>query len=189
MTHWFMVLFAVCVTALLGMVYPVTLMVVAMVSFVGMVYVLWQQKQKGFKPQSHSYKELEKIKKKRAKKAQVQHKHIGDQINYIAHHWGYTKEQAKIIEKFIDGKKYGDLYNRLTASLLPQMITLIDKCNEKNQKGCKREVSKRLRELTKLMKTELKNQNAQKSENLEITFEVYDHLLKEGVNNTPKIEN
>ncbi|CAA6815099.1 MAG: Unknown protein [uncultured Sulfurovum sp.] len=174
----FRILLAICITALLGIVYPATLVGVAMVSFVGMVYVLWQQKQKDFKPQSNSYKVLEKIKKKQVKKAHTQHKYIGDQINYIAHEWGYTKEQAKIIEKFIDGRKYGDIYNKLTASLLPQMITLIDKCNDKNQKGCKREVSKRLRELTDLMKVELKKQNSQTIESYETNLEVYDQIMK-----------
>ena len=40
------------------------------------------------------------------------------------------------------------MYNKLTASLFPQLITLIDNCNARGQKGCKREVSRRLRELT-----------------------------------------
>ncbi|MEA1879157.1 MAG: hypothetical protein U9N11_00710 [Campylobacterota bacterium] len=179
MTQYFLLLLAIFVTAVLGMMYPAVLMGVAIVSFVGMVYVLWQKKQKGFNPQSNSYKALEKVKKKRVKKADSQHKLIGDQMTYIAQEWGYTKEQEKTIEKFIDSRGYSEIYNRLTASLLPQMITLIDKCNEKQQKGCKREVSKRLRELTELMKVELKKQHAQKGESLETTLEVYDYLLKE----------
>jgi len=170
----FLVMF---LTAVLGIIYPSTLVGVAIVSFVGMLYMLWRQKQKGFKPKSDTYKELEKIKKKRAKSDNNKHKHINDQIAYIAEVWGYTKEQDKIIKKFIEARAYSEMYNKLTASLFPQMISLIDNCNARGQKGCKREVSKRLRELTTLMKEELQKKNSKKSESFETTLEVYDQLL------------
>lgn len=165
--------------SVLGIFYPAVLPVVAMISFVALAYVVWKQKQKGFKPQSCTYKKLEKIKKQRLKADNHKHKHINDQIAYIDEVWGYTKEQAKTIDKFIEERAYSNMYNKLTASLLPQMITLIDNCNAKGQKGCKREVSRRLRELTNIMKLEFQKKKSQKSENFETTLEVYDQLLKE----------
>ena len=146
-----------------------------------MMYLLWEFKQKGFQPKSETYKEIEKLKKKRLKSEHKKHQHIHDQITYIEQMWGYTQEQKKTIEKFIEDRAYSEMYNRLTASLLPQMITLIDYCNEREKKGCKREVSKRLKELTTLMKAELKKKKMQKSESYETTLEVYDHALKEAL--------
>ena len=175
----FFVLSGVLFTALLGFFYPFILPWLAFTTLLMMVYLWWQQKGKGFQPQSETYKALEKIKKKRHKTENKKHKHINDQIAYIDEVWGYTKEQEKIIEKFINERAYSEMYNSLTASLFPQVITLIDHCNARGQKGCKREVSKRLRELTNLMKEELKKKKSQKSESFETTLEVYDQLLKE----------
>ncbi len=173
----FFMLFGVLTTALLGSSYPFILPWLAFAALLMMVYLWWQQRGKGFHPQSDTYKALEKIKKKRHKEDNKKHKHINDQIAYIDEVWGYTKEQEKIIEKFIKERAYSEMYNKLTASLFPQIITLIDNCNARGQKGCKREVSKRLRELTDLMKEELKKKKSQKSESFEITLEVYDQLL------------
>jgi hypothetical protein len=145
-----------------------------------LLYFIWNGKQGIFAPKSIVYKELEKLKKKRLKIENNKHKLINDQINYISQKWGYTKEQEKIIEKFIEGRAYSEMYNKLTASLFPQMITLIDYCNERGQKGCKREVSKRLKELTLLMKEELKKKKTLKSESYETTLEVYDQIIKGG---------
>ena len=172
-----MILLAVFVTALLGLIYPLVLPIFMMVSLVGVVYLFWKQKQKGFKPQSDTYKELAKLKKKRVKIDDNKHKHINDQVSYIAEVWGYTKEQEKVIKKFIETRAYSPIYNKLTASFFPQMISLIDKCNAREQKGCKREVSKRLRELTLVMKEELKKKKTQNTENFQTTLEVYDQLL------------
>lgn len=173
----FFVLFGVLTTALLGSFYPLILPWVVLGALLVMLYLLWQQKQTGFQPKSATYKELEKIKKKRYKIENNKHKHINDQIAYIDEVWGYTKEQEKIIEKFIEERAYSDMYNKLTASLFPQIITLIDNCNARGQKGCKREVSKRLRELTLLMKEEFNKKKSRSSESFEITLEVYDQLL------------
>ena len=170
-------LFGVSSTALLGSFYPFILPWLAFGALLAMVYLWWQQRGKGFQPQSETYKALEKIKKKRHKEENKKHKHINDQIAYIDEVWGYTKEQEKIIEKFIEVRAYSDMYNKLTASLLPQIITLIDNCNARGKKGCKREVSKRLRGLTDLMKEELKKKKSQNSESFETTLEVYDQLL------------
>jgi hypothetical protein len=167
-------------TALGGLLYPGILPLIMVFSLAALVFVLWEQKQKGFKPQSDTYKELEKIKKKRSKEEENKHKHINDQIAYIAQAWGYTNEQEKIIAKFVQERAYSQMYNKLTASLFPQMITLIDYCNARRQKGCKREVSKRLRELTTLMKEELKRTKVQKSESYETALEVYDQIIKGG---------
>ena len=115
-------------------------------------------KSDGFKPQSKTYKAIEKLKKKRKKKDHTKHIHINDQIAYIEEYWGYTKDQEKTIEKFVEERAYSEIYNKLTASLFPQIITLIDNCNAREQKGCKREVSKRIRDLTDIMKEELKKE-------------------------------
>ena len=173
-----LLLLAVFSTALLGTFFHFISPVIALGSLVGLGYVLWQYKQKGFKPQSNTYKELEKIKKKREKVDNNKHKHINDQVSYIAEVWGYSKEQEKTIAKFIEARAYSQMYNKLTASLFPQIITLIDNCNTRGQKGCKREVSKRLRILTDLMREELKKNKSQIHESFETTLEVYDQLLK-----------
>ncbi len=175
----FFLLFGVLIASLLGSFYSFILPWLAFATLIMIVYLWWRQKEKGFQPQSETYRALEKIKKKRHKIENNKHKHINDQIAYIDEVWGYTKEQEKIIEKFIRERAYSEMYNSLTASLFPQVITLIDYCNARGQKGCKREVSKRLRELINLMKEELKKKKSQKSENFETTLEVYDQLLKE----------
>lgn len=172
-------LFVILVMATLGMWYPVVLPWCMVFALVGILYILWQEKQQNFVPQSDTYKHIEKIKKQRAKKADKRHLHIHDQIAYIAQVWGYTKEQEKITQKFMAERAYGEMYNKLTGSLLPQVISLIDHCNAREQKGCKREVSRRIRELTDLMKREFKKQKSQKHETFETTLEVYDQLLKE----------
>ena len=170
-------LLAVFLTALLGTFYAFIMPVLALVSLAVLAYMIWEYKQKGFKPKSDTYKALEKIKKKREKTDNTKHKHINDQIAYIDEVWGYTKEQERIIKKFIESRAYSEMYNKLTAALFPQMITLIDYCNAQEQKGCKRKVSRRLRELTELMKEELKKKKSQSNESFETTLEVYDQLL------------
>jgi len=173
------VLLAICITSFVGWMFTGVLPLIMFVSLALLIYIGWKQKQKGFKPQSDTYKELYKLKKKRNKIENNKHKHINDQISYIDEVWGYTKEQQKIIEKFINSRAYSMMYNKLTASLFPQIITLIDNCNARNKKGCKREVSKRLRELITLMKDELKKKKFKKVESFETTLEVYDQLLIE----------
>lgn len=172
-----LLLFAVFLTATLGTFYPFTMPFVMVISLMVLGYMGWQYKQKGFKPQSDTYKALAKIKKKREKKEKSKHKHINDQIAYIKEVWGYTQEQEKIINKFVESRAYSEMYNKLTASLFPQIITLIDNCNARQQKGCKREVSRRLRTLTELMRDELKKKKTQSIQSFETTLEVYDHLV------------
>ena len=167
------------ITALIGIFYPFFLTWVVVFSIIGLFYHFWQMQSKGYQPQSKTYKALEKIKEKREKTNHTKHIHINDQIAYIEEYWGYTKEQEKIIEKFVEKRAYSEIYNKLTASLFPQIITLIDNCNARGQKGCKREVSKRIRDLTDIMKEELKKRKSQNSESFETTLEVYDHLIKE----------
>jgi hypothetical protein len=170
---------AVFLTSVLGVYYPRILPYIALITFYLLLLLLIKQKNKDFKPQSKTYKALEKIKKKRIKLENNKHKHINDQIAYISTEWGYTKEQIKVIEKFLKERAYSEMYNKLTASLFPQMITLIDNCNARGQKGCKREVSRRLRELTMFMKDEMKKKKSETTESFETTLEVYDHLLAE----------
>ncbi len=170
-------LFAVLATATLGTFYPFMMPVVMGVSLLLLGYTGWQYRKKGFKPQSDTYKALAKIKKKREKTEKNKHKHINDQIAYIKEVWGYTQEQEKIINKFVQSRAYTHMYNQLTASLFPQVITLIDQCIQKDKKGCSREVSKRLRALTNLMKEELKKKKSQNEQSFETSLEVYDQLL------------
>jgi len=150
------ILVSVLLTALLGIVYPMLLPWVAIIAFLVGVLLFWRGQKQGFSPRGDHYKTLEKIEKKRAKIDKNKHLHIHDQISYIERKWGYTKEQTSVIERFIQQRAYSDSYNRLTASLLPQLIALIDHCNAREKRGCKREVGRRLRELIDLMKTELK---------------------------------
>jgi len=166
------------VISIIGIYYPAVLPYIALISFWLIVFLLIKQKNTTFKPQSKTYKELEKIKKKRIKIENNKHKHINDQIAYIDEVWGYTKAQTNIIEKFLKERAYSKMYNKLTASLFPQLIALIDNCNEREQKGCKREVSRRLRELIILMKEEMKKKKSETIESFETTLEVYDQLLK-----------
>ena len=133
----------------------------------------------GYQPKSRTYRTLEKLKKRRVKTELTKHIHINDQIAYIQEYWGYTKEQEKIIEKFVATRAYSESYNKLTASLFPQIIALIDNCNARGQKGCKREVSRRIRDLTDMMRSELKKKKSESTESFETTLEVYDHLMKE----------
>ena len=169
----------IIITALIGIFYPFLLMWVIIFSIIALLYYFWKIYTKGYQPQSKTYKALEKIKKKREKTNHTKHIHINDQIAYIGEYWGYTKEQEKIIEKFVEKRAYSKIYNKLTASLFPQIITLIDNCNARGQKGCKRDVSKRIRDLTDIMKEALKKKKSQNSESFETTLEVYDRLLKE----------
>jgi len=172
------ILLTILCTAFIGIVFPFILKWIVGVVIIAIIYLWYKYRKYTFVPQSDTYKELEKIKKKRAKVDSNKHKQINDQVAYISKVWGYTKEQEKIIEKFIESRAYSEMYNKLTASLFPQMITLIDYCNERGQKGCKREVAKRLRELTTLMKEELKKKKILKSESYETTLEVYDQIIK-----------
>ena len=179
MFKYFEILISIIMTSIIGIIYPTALTGIVILSLLGISYLAWQYKIKGFKPQGKTYKALEKIKKKREKTNHIKHIHINDQVAYINEYWGYTKEQEKVIEKFVEKRAYSEIYNKLTASLFPQIITLIDNCNARRQKGCKREVSKRIRVLTDIMKTELKKKKSQNFESFETTLEVYDHLIKE----------
>ena len=67
----------------------------------------------------------------------------------------------------------------MTASLLPQLIKMIDVCLEQNKVGCKRDVSRRINELVAIMKDEIKRKKSQKVEDFETMSQVYDHLIDE----------
>lgn len=134
---------------------------------------------KYFRPKSTDYKILEKIKKNREKIEQKKEKYLLDQIHYIESMWGYTDTQSKVIEKAIEDKGYLACYDTLSAALLPQVIVLIDICNEKGKKGCQREVSKRIKEFVTLLKEQTQQKRNKENEVFEITLDVYDQLLKE----------
>jgi len=173
------ILLSIIVTALVGLFFPSALLWIAVFSALALLYLLWDMRKEGYQPKGKTYKALEKIKKKREKTEQNKHIHINDQIAYIEEYWGYTKEQKRVIERFVEKRAYSESYNKLTASLIPQIIALIDNCNARGQKGCKREVSKRIRDLSDIMKAELKKKRSKTTESFETTLEVYDHLVKE----------
>lgn len=166
--------------AIAGVFYPSRMAGVALISFVAAAILWWKKiRTNRFTPKSKPFKEMQKIEKKREKIAADKHHHINDQIDYIEMRWGYTQEQKRIMERFLQQRAYTQMYNRLSASLLPQLITLVDHCNEREQKGCRKEVSKRIRELTMIMKDELLRKKSQSQESFETTLAVYDHLLRE----------
>jgi hypothetical protein len=172
---------ALFLTSIVGLVEQRALVWILFLSLLGMLYMAWEKKKnkKEFKPKSADFKELEKAKKSRMKVEDKKHSYIDDQIAYIGEQWGYTKAQEKIVTDFLEKRAYGTIYNKLSASLLPQMILLIENCNAENKKGCKRDVSARLRELTTIMKEELKKKKIGTKENFETTMEVYDYLMNE----------
>ena len=152
MFKYFTVLIAIVITSGIGIIYPSILSIILIISLLGLLYLIVKYKITSYQPKSKTYKALEKLKKRREKTEQSKHIHINDQIAYIQEYWGYTKEQERTIERFVEKRAYSEMYNKLTASLFPQIITLIDNCNARDQKGCKREVSKRIRDLTDIMK-------------------------------------
>jgi len=172
---------ALFLTSIVGLIAQNALIWILFLSLLGMLYMAWEKKSnnKKFIPKSADFKELEKLKKSRIKVENKKHSYLDDQIAYIRKEWGYTKAQEKIVTDFLEKRAYGTIYNKLSASLLPQMILLIENCNSKEKKGCKREVSSRLRELTNLMKEELKKKKTGTQENFETTMEVYDYLMQE----------
>jgi len=172
-------LISVIIISLAGIFYPAVLPWTATLATVLLTILLWQGRTKGYSPKSKTYKTLEKIRKQREKKSRQKHTHINDQIAYIQEYWGYTKAQHRIIDRFLKERAYSEIYNKLTASLLPQVITLIDLCNTRERKGGKRDVSRRITQITILMKEELKKRKSHKYESFETTLEVYDRLLKE----------
>jgi len=160
--------------SVIGFIFPKILIVVAVFALFKIVQI-WLNS-KSFTPQSKEFKEIEKLKRKRQKKLEQKHRFINDQIAYIDEIWGYNKSQKDIIEKFLQQRAYGKIYNKLTASLLPQIILMIESCNEKERKLCKREVNKRLNQLIIIMKEELKNKKNQTKESFETMVEVFDYI-------------
>ena len=127
-------------TSLIGIIYPPSLWIISLLSLGFSIYAIKRHNQNKFKPKSKEFKEIEKIKKKKEKIEIDKHKTISDQLEYINLNWGYNKTQSQIIDRFLTLKAYKNRYNSLNASILPQIIKLIDSCNEKKRVGCKREV-------------------------------------------------
>lgn len=174
----FYVYLAIFITSALGLLNSKFLLLTLLISMLLLGYHLWQNG-KSYQPKSKEFKEIKKLKNKTAKKELAKHRFIEDQIVYIEKIWGYNKIQKSITTKFIEQRAYGKIYTKLTASLLPQLILLIEECNTQNQKGCKSEVNARLRELIAIMKEELKSSKQQKKESFETTLEVFDYLVKD----------
>jgi Ca2+/Na+ antiporter len=124
-------------------------------------------------------KALTKIKKKRIKEAKRKHNTIHNQIAYIAEIWELNQGQKKSFINFIEKKAYSDLYSKMTASLLPQLIKMINKCIEQKKVGCKRDVNRRINELVFIMRDEVKRKKSEKVEDFKTLSEVYDHLIDE----------
>lgn len=170
------VLAGISTAALAGSLFPAALPWLGAGALLGLGYGVWCRVS-GRCAQTREERTLETLRKKHRKNEEKKHRHIHDQITYIARNWGYTKEQERIIERFLATRAYGEIYNRLTASLLPQIILLIDQCNARGQKGCKRDVSRRLRALTDLMREQTRRHQSRHQESFETTLEVYDRLL------------
>jgi len=173
------ILIAIFITSIIGIFLPTTLPYIAFLSLIFLIILALKEKNRAFKPKSDAYKELEKIKKKRKRADNKKHKVISDQLNYIKKHWGYTQTQTKVIENLLETRAYTNIYRKLTHSILPQLIELIDNCNQKNQIGCKREVNRRINELTTILKNAIKEHKTKKQETYEISLEVVDRLLRE----------
>ena len=169
---------AIFITSALGL-FNSKFLVITLLASILLIGYYWWQNGKDYQPKSKEFKELEKLKKKNTKKELAKHRFIEDQIAYIGKIWGYNKTQESITTKFIEQRAYGKIYTKLTASLLPQLILLIEECNTQNKKGCKSEVNTRLRELIAIMKEELKNSKHQKKESFDTTLEVFDYLVRD----------
>lgn len=166
----------VLLISIIGFFYPYFLIFTAIISIVALGWQFLNSKKSSFAPKSSEFKELKKLKRKVIKKEDKKHRFINDQIEYIRDIWGFTKTQNNTIDKFLKERAYGKIYSKLTASLLPQMILLIESCIQKEKKGCKREVNRRLNELVGIMKEELKNRKRETQESFETMAEVYDYL-------------
>jgi len=180
-SFWFFIgLFIATVFAIF---FPSLVIWLALFSSIFLGFLGWRKiRVEHFVPKSKAFKQIQKIQKRRDKIAVDKHHHINDQITYIETKWGYNQEQKRIIDRLLQERAYIHIYHRLNASLLPQLIMLVDQCNQKEQKGCKREVARRIRELTLLMKKELQHKKLEQQDGFETTLEVYDYLLKEGEN-------
>jgi len=170
-------------SSIIALCYPALIEIIFYTSLVLFVTLVWRYlwgfvSKDRFIPKSKAFKKLQKIQKKRDKIESAKHHHINDQIEYIDRVWGYTKEQRRVIDRFLEQRAYSQIYNRLSASLLPQLITMIELCIERDRKGCKREVSKRIKEISILMKDELSKQKSQTQESFETSVEVFDRLLR-----------
>ncbi|SFV58925.1 hypothetical protein MNB_SV-6-1105 [hydrothermal vent metagenome] len=162
--------------------YPALNKPIFYISLALLMVILWRYfwrvvSQDDFTPKSKAFKKLQKIQKKREKIDTAKHHYINDQIEYIDRVWGYTKEQRRVIDRFLDQRAYSHIYNRLSASLLPQLITMIELCIKREKRGCKREVSKRIKEIYLLMKEELSKKKSQTQESFETSVEVFDRLI------------
>lgn len=124
-------------------------------------------------------KVLQKIQKARKLEAKKKHDIIHNQLAHIESIWQLTDNQNKTFISFIEKKAYSDLYSKMTASLLPQLIKMCEACLAKNLKGCKRDVNRRINELVAIMKEEIKRKREQKEEDYDTSSKVYDHLIDE----------
>jgi len=122
---------------------------------------------------------IEKLNKKRQVEQHRKHDNINNQVAHIQELWDLSKDQQRTFVNFIEKRAYTDLYTKMTNSLLPQLIKMIEICIEQHKKGCKREVQRRINELTKIMKAEISRTQAKKKDDFETTSEVYDQLLHE----------
>ncbi len=128
---------------------------------------------------SKEHRFLEKIAKKRTVENRRKHETINNQIATIQELWELSKDQQNTFIRFIEKRAYTDLYTKMTASLLPQLIKMIEICLAQHKSGCKREVQRRINELVKIMKAEIARTKAKRKDDFETTSEVYDRLLTE----------
>ncbi len=161
------------IAAAIGLRYPAALPWLAGASILTLIGCGWYRI--GYRNTSRHL--LASLRKNEAKKARQRHRNLQKQIDYIARHWGWTQEQQTVVERFMAARAYDSIYDRLSASLLPQMIQMIDQCNDRERRGCKRQVGRRLRELVRLLRDETRTRHDRSREDFETTLEVYDRLL------------
>lgn len=162
-----------------------TLFVVALLLFIYFIVILslhFKNKKMNKIPRlqirkTKAQKALAKIKKKRLQEAEKKHEIINNQVAYIQAAWKLSIDQQKSFVTFIEKRAYSDLYTKMTASLLPQLIKMIDACLAQHKTGCKRDVTRRINELVVIMKEEIKRKKSKKVEDFETMTQVYDHLI------------
>jgi len=172
---YILIAISIFITSIIGIFLPKALIYIAIISLLSITILALKAKNQT----NQTYKELEKIKKKRKKTENKKHKLITQQLNYIQKNWGYTKAQTKTVEQLLELKAYKSIYQKLTISILPQLIELIDNCHQKEQKGCKQSVNRKINELTSILKDAIKKDKEYKKENYEISLEVLEKLMKE----------
>ena len=165
------ILLAIFSVSIIGVFFPKSLVYIAAISFILIVIYTFKSK--------NISNILKKIKNNQKRADKKRFKNIKKQFNYIDKEWGFNQTQAKVVDRFLEERAYSIIYRKLSFSILPQLIELIESCNKKDKLGCKREVNRRINELILILKEAIKESRELTHQNYEISLEVVDRLLKE----------